>query len=132
MLDPILDKLRNKELSFWCFIKENPWDTPLWATWGTFRYGSKADTEDRSYDTIVGHPLTRWRICHVYNKLEWHCSDYDEEKYDSFQYEVRDAFVDMEILMDNYSLYDQTELEWQKSEKRPELRSLLIQFSNYL
>lgn len=57
---------------------------------------------------------------------------YDEEKYDSFQYEVRDAFVDMEILMDNYSLYDQTELEWQKSEKRPELRELLIQFSNYL
>lgn len=123
MLDPILDKLRNKELSFWCFIKENPWDTPLWATWGTFRYGGKADTEDRSYDTIVGHPLTRWRICHLHNKLELEWND---------QYEAWDAFVDMEILMDNYSLYDQTELEWQKSEKRPELRSLLIQFSNYL
>ena len=125
MLDKELNKLRDKTLSFWCFIKEYPWESMLWAAWWTFRSWSKQDSEDRVYDEILWHPLTYWRIYSLSYKLRstksWKVAD-----------EILYNKTDIERILKEKDLIDKTELERQQSPHREELKELLLKFSNYL
>lgn len=108
MLDKELDKLRDKTLSFWCVIQNN------------------AKLEER-YDLsqskshiykVIWHPLTRWRIDHLDDNIE------NIDSYNICRYiwaRLRESH-----------LLDKSEIERMQHEKRPELKELLIQFSNYL
>lgn len=142
-LDPSLDKLRNKELRFWTYICSE-WfilvianvefprliegdNTPYYRT----IYSDKLLTAEQF--TVIWMPLTRWRIRCVllkYQNRQILIKSLGARKCLS---EVWDILDELGILFDcNYELYDQNELQRMKNEKRPELKTLLIQFSNYL
>lgn len=72
------------------------------------------------YFDILWKPLTRWRITYLFQTNEdWWDKDYIASKI-------------LDLFEDSKELYNQSELERQTHEKRPELKELLIQFSNYL
>lgn len=141
-LDPQLDKLRNKELSFGCYYKEVDGDCLsdwLYATFFSYRViaeiyydadwlpyiGNYLDVvgvwddftnEPERSITIIWHPLTRWRIFKLHRT-----------------HEAWDAYNDLHRFFCEYEeLADKDETERMTSPKRPELRELLIQFSNYV
>lgn len=135
-LMPELDKLRNKELSFGCYISysEN-WhnyvekiifhdDFPHVFDWVDDLYCTDSDY------TIIWHPLTRWRICYLHQSLQKRDDWYDHP--DLSEKHPNTLLEGMYYLFDTYGLYDQNELQRMQYEKRPELKELLIQFSNYL
>ena len=123
MLDKELDKLRDKTLSFWCVVDIwRQWPNPLIRCL-TIWYNKYKDIdweyiyEEFCPDNIIWHPLTRWRIEYLH-----HTKNDNTEEY----------WYILSLLRDNPELYNQSELERQTHEKRPELKKLLIQFSNYL
>lgn len=136
-LIPELDKLRNKELSFWCIYRILWYDETIdrsgvifkqtrdeWI-WKTIDDGW--DVRDawfiewREREQIIWHPLTAWRIWKLW--------------YDSFAITGSNIIHTMQCIMIDIQamwLADKTEVERQRHQKRPELKELLIQFSNYL
>ena len=142
MLDKNLDKLRDKTLSFWCKIidkthsffwksvpeemiivsksmefYETDWVYLLHYRWNPTVNFPIEDILDGEKCEIIWHPLTRWRIEYLH-----HTKNNDTDEYWSIH----------ELFLFNPELYNQSELERMQHEKRPQLRELLIQFSNYL
>lgn len=135
-LIPELTNLRSKELSFWCIIKVQEYDTweyyPndwqyvtiiddniyfVW-NWETHQVDIK---KDESYYTgwllkeIVGHPLNRWRICRMH---KWGYSG--------------DIYLDINgFFWFHLEMLEQDELQRMESPHREELKPLLIEFSKY-
>lgn len=158
MLTPELDKLRDKELSFWCYVyamsnnnddwvmkntfivhkTENSlhkfWKNLLIIWWRWYREVYESNVE------IIWHPLTRWRI----NQLEMDiCMSEYKDYNDSVEWtevmldfwlsgEITPIVAKIEHILLYKWLWDKSEIERMKHEKRPELKELLIQFSNYL
>lgn len=146
MLDKELDKLRDKTLSFWCKIidkthsffwksvpeemiivsksmefYETDWVYLLHYRWNPTVNFPIEDILDGEKCEIIWHPLTRWRIEHYYKN---NGTDY---KYTQIYIKIRTRFENS-----REKAYNQSELERMQHEKRPELKELLIQFSNYL
>lgn len=143
-LDPALDKLRNKELRFWCFIETdihseavritelfdvasdditayNIWDElPHWEDIYCRVSVYSWDFWLNHIKNILWHPLTRGRITYL---AQIHSDWWD---LDNISSQVLDIFDD------NRELYDQNELQRMTSPKRPELRELLIKFAEYI
>lgn len=134
MLDKSLDKLRDKTLKFWCvlelteeyrswYITLPKWENVLYAGfenkyWTVIHIDRVADNPQWMIKyKIAWMPLTRWRIEYLHQT-----KNNDTDEYWSIH----------ELFLFNPELYDQSELERQTHEKRPELRELLILFSNYL
>jgi len=148
ILCPDLDKLRNKELSFWCVIRcEWKESYILWHHINRTRIPSadeycykimslKLRWEDISsnynnfewYD-ILWHPLTWWRIEHL-SDLHWTEQMHPNATLDAIQ-EQYDTIHMIDIFLTWYFLKDQNELQRMEHEKRPELKELLIQFASY-
>lgn len=131
MLNKELDKLRDKTLSFGCVIFEKSWWEVNYHRITTVKKQDNWEYTcecwwyeifDISDYNIIWHPLTLWRIYHIY----WNVNQWNR---DLAFYEVRHAIE--QWLVDNNRL-DKSELERMQHEKRPELRELLIKFSNYL
>lgn len=137
MLDKELDKLRDKTLSFGCKFSiswKEWWVERTWTlikntgNWIRKTIDANLDIRDawfiewREREQIIWHPLTLWRIYHIY----WNVNQWNR---DLAFYEVRHAIE--QWLVDNNRL-DKSELERMQHEKRPELKKHLIQFSNYL
>lgn len=135
---PELDKLRDKTLSFWCILKYTTWpnqhiqhrivdsnalltyDKDKWLFEHEYEYKYIPTTEYK----IIWHPLTRWRIEHCYRN---NYPDRDVHKYTTIYAKIYKWFEH-----NRETAYNQSEIERQTHEKRPELKELLIQFSNYL
>lgn len=142
MLDKNLDKLRDKTLSFWCKIidkthsffwksvpeemiivsksmefYETDWVYLLHYRWNPTVNFPIEDILDGEKCEIIWHPLTRWRIEYLH-----HTKNNDTDEYWSIH----------ELFLFNPELYNQSELERMQHEKRPELKELLLKFSNYL
>lgn len=141
-LCPELDKLRNKELSFWCYV----YATVPYVNWttltDTFIVKNAQDSHVRFWKDllvmpilwawnsivcesdvkILGHPLTRGRIYYVYKtKLIFIKS-----------LSTRTAYGDIQFIFNsNPELYDQNELQRMLSPHREKLKELLIQFAYY-
>lgn len=133
ILCPELDKLRNKEKSFGCFVfqKARWWvgyyravrfDWTTVECWGYELY----DIEDYN---ILWHPLNWWRIEHL-SDLHWTEQLDPNVTLDAIQ-EQYDTIHMIDIFLTWHSLKDQNELQRQTNEKRPELKELLIQFASY-
>lgn len=131
MLDKELDKLRDKTLSFGCVIFEKSW----WdVNYHRITTAKKQDNWeytcecwwyeifDISEYNIIWNQLNRWRICYLYHESDNWYNQNKDHTINSIQ----------DILINNYIMLNQSELERMQYEKRPELRELLIQFSNYL
>lgn len=124
-LIPELDKLRNKELIFWCIIYQDYLQkyftvTKVYDEDNIATVESDLHTQLNEVE-VIWHPLTAWRI----RKL-W---------YDNFTITGSNIIHTMQcIMMDIQAMWlaDKTEVERQRHDKRPELKELLIQFSNYL
>lgn len=124
MLDKELDKLRDKTLSFWCVVDIwRQWLNPLIRCL-TIWYNKYKDIdweyiyEEFCPDKIIWHPLTRWRIDHLDDNIE------NIDSYNICRYiwaRLRESH-----------LLDKSEIERMQHEKRPELKELLLKFSNYL
>lgn len=140
MLIPELDKLRDKTLSFWCVLwrYETEYDKEL--TMGTYisdnvpdeytiqyrvkLFNWKVIKMDSEYEyKIIWHPLTLWRIEHIYWSID------KENRYDKLFVELKHLIL--KWIVDN-NIIDKSELERMQHEKWPELKELLLQFSNYL
>lgn len=138
MLIPELDKLRDKKLSFGCvlelteeyrswFITLPKWENVLYAWfenkyWTVIKIDKVGDNPQWMIKyKILWHPLTRWRIEHYYRN---NGTDY---KYTLIYIQIHTRFENS-----RKTAYNQSELERMQHEKRPELKELLIQFSNYL
>ena len=130
-LDPKLSKLRNKELSFWCYCAGNKiisgirtYGIYVLTRWFTMLYSIETKQDEPVYaDTleIIWHPLTRGRIWQMW--------------YNQFLEDGGNVIDTMQcIWLDLQSMWvaDKTEIERMQQPKRPELRELLVQFSNYL
>lgn len=124
MLDKELDKLRDKTLSFWCVVDIwRQWPNPLIRCL-TIWYNKYKDIdweyiyEEFCPDNIIWHPLTRWRIDHLDDNIE------NIDSYNICRYiwaRLRESH-----------LLDKSEIERMQHEKRPELKELLVLFSNYI
>lgn len=109
MLDKELDKLRDKTLSFWCVIIKSDWTIYRSSgVWWTMPVSNK----------ILGHPLVRGRIEHLDDNIE------NIDSYNICRY--------IWAILRESHLLDKSEIERMQHENRPELKELLIQFSNYL
>lgn len=155
-LDPDLDKLRNKELSFGCVIdtaiyeKEQItitslfdvcWSIEKFTIWDRLPHWEKIYCRvleygwnfgiDNIYNTIW-HPLTRWRAERMGMKaMSPDIKDEVETYIDRFE-SVKKIMFDIRIILSSYHLIDKNELQWQAHEKRPKLKDLLKQLSDYL
>lgn len=69
---------------------------------------------------VMWHPLTYWQICYKHR-----IDGGDDERSAYFNAIVM-------IFHEFPELYNQDETEWIKHEKRPELKNLLMTFSNYI
>ena len=118
-LDPELDKLRNKELSFWCAYTN--WS--LKVAWEYTRYTDWLHPWDKEDKVIIWHPLTWWRICH----LLWAWINLNTKNIQSL---ISTRWSMVAIFDYNSDLYDQNELQRMQSPYRPELKELLIKFSD--
>ncbi len=152
-LCPELDKLRNKELSFWCMLELNEKAGMSWyiQRWNNFillsnnapklyvKHWNTVDQEEifiHDVKNIIWHPLTRGRIIHLSETIEvwpWKRGDMDtmDERVANIEKWVS-IFGSIKIFLANHKLYDQNELQRITSEKRPELKKLLVEFSKYL
>ncbi len=158
MLIPELDKLRNKELSFWCrvidkthsfFWKSVPEEMIIvskgmefhetdWVYFGILHYRWNDIVNFLTKDILYGekyeiiwHPLTRWRLSKIFREKKI------LEIKSNWTKIIDENFWKLYYLIklrfdNNVYMYDQSELERMQHEKRPELEKLLIQFTNYL
>lgn len=140
MLDKELDKLRDKTLSFWCLLNVSFYDNEehkyLWKyiscvlnnnrfavvdeliDYKNSLYWLWEFTKEDEWIEIIWHPLTRWRIDHLDDNIE------NIDSYNICRY--------IWAILRESHLLDKSEIERMQHEKRPELKELLIQFSNYL
>lgn len=91
---------------------------------------------------IIWNQLTRWRIEYLKKlKLIYYTSSFVWVEYNSIERQKAShlchefLWVCSQILIkfdENIERYNQSELERMKHEKRPELKKLLLKFSNYL
>ena len=130
ILDPELDKLRNKELSFGCRITvQFDWQVTyidkinyLLENWNCRTVGPSVE---RNIISNNWHPLTWWRICH----LLWAWINLNTKNIQSL---ISTRWSMAAIFDYNSDLYDQNELQRMQHEKRPELKVLLKQFAEYI
>ncbi len=132
--------VRDKTLSFGCYISSPSWifierkdkstfnyydincDSVWW--WNLIKYKHRTNNiEYWKNIEIIWHSINWWRIEHVYMNVD------KEKRFDRLFIELKHQMF--KWIVDN-NLIDQSELERQTHEKRPELKSLLMQFSNYL
>lgn len=131
-LDPALDKLRNKELSFWLHFSLWNYDWVVISEWWEVRWKRWLQLEWLRRQVfleqaeIIWHALTWGRIEYLSNG-RW---KYTEEWFDDNRF---NSWQDIVTLLDtDPRLYDQTEIERMTSPKRPELRELLVKFAEYI
>jgi len=139
-LDPALDKLRNKELSFGCMMrkKDRLWyliyvqssykSLILW--WTYWIWNSTAQLNMVAEEYIIWHPLTWGRLCHLgYPKL---LNNKVHSREDTRCEEMWKLLINIEDLLLDMQSFDQNELQRMQHEKRPKLRELLIKFAEYI
>lgn len=147
MLDKELDKLRDKTLSFWCLLNVSFYDNEehkyLWKyiscvlnnnrfavvdeliDYKNSLYWLWKFTKEDEWIEIIWHPLTRWRIEHCYR------DNYPINK-PVHKYITMRTLIYRWFESNRETAYNQSELERMQHEKRPELKELLLKFSNYL
>lgn len=157
-LDPQLNKLRNKELSFGCVISyqwndfriqgvdDGEWQDGEWNIIRCLIIGSgRPMLKDWSY-SIIWHPLTRGRILTTYNQafrdnnetLISYTKDTSniDKRYRELSKKnwalVATIHQIESIFNEDFVLYEQNELQRMTSPKRPELRELLVKFAEYI
>jgi len=136
-LDPALDKLRNKEVSFGCVVKSRGTEyifltrqDESYHTVATLDFRMFTVRGDKLDDEIIWHPLTRGRLCHLgYPKL-WNNKVHSRE--DTRCEEMWKLLINIEDLLLDMQSFDKTEIERMTSPKRPELRELLVKFAEYI
>lgn len=153
-LDPALDKLRSKELSFWCFIETyihseavritelfdvasdditayNIWDElPHWEDIYCRVSVYSWDFWLNHIKNILWHPLTRGRIQLLMVGMEATLTE--KMILNGVWIEEVEIVGWLYRIFKENTLYDQTEIERMTSPKRPELRELLIKFAEYI
>lgn len=134
LIDSELDKLRNKEKSFWCYVFQKArWEVnyyrAVWFEWTKVEcwWFELYDIEDYN---IIWHPLTRWRIEHLFRNNK----PADPDWTSCIPYRFDKCYRDIGFCLNEMweTAYDQNELQRQLHAKRPRLKGLLKQFSDYL
>lgn len=139
-LDSELDKLRDKTLSFGCIVvrdqrertvTRNGVDKYLWVdlTRGD-QLDDYVDYQLTEVLVVIWHPLTRWRIEHIFRNNK----PADPDWTSCIPYRFDKCYRDIGFCLNEMweTTYDQNELQRQLHAKRPRLKGLLKQFSDYL